>query len=123
LFHIEEFTGTSANTKEMRIRALQPYHERGAIKFPGEQLELLTGHWTELAYQMLQFPRAPHDDIVDSLAYHVNIYRKGMQDAPPEELPYSSAAWFEREQYKKTLRVRARLPRWSRPPIPQLAFS
>ena len=123
LFHIEEFTGTSANTKEMRIRALQPYHERGAIKFPGERLELLTGAWADLAYQMLQFPRAPKDDGVDSLAYHVHLYRKGMEFTPPEELPYSSAAWFEREQYKKTLRARARVPRWSRPPIPQLAFS
>lgn len=123
LFHIEEFTGTSANTKEMRIRALQPYHERGAIRFPGERLELLTGSWADLAYQMLQFPRAPHDDIVDSLAYHVQLYRRGTQETPTAQIPYTSAAWFEREQQKEAVQVMARRPRWTRTPVPSLSFS
>jgi predicted phage terminase large subunit-like protein len=123
LFHIEGFTGTSANTKEMRIRALQPLHERGAIKFPGERLELLTGNWADLAYQMLQFPRAPHDDIVDSLAYHVSLYRKGSENQSPEDFPFSSAKWFEREWYHQQLKTRGRTPRWKRPSLPQLAFS
>lgn len=122
-FSIVEFTGTSKNTKEMRIRALQPLHERGAIRFKGERLELLTGLQSDLAYQMLQFPHAPHDDIVDSLAYHVTLQRAGTTTKLPQEIPYSSAAWFEREQRKRLITTIARQPRWNRPTIPQLVFS
>lgn len=123
LFHIEEFTGTSANTKEMRIRALQPYHERGAIKFPGERVELLTGAWADLAYQMLQFPRAPHDDLVDSLAYHVQLYRKGDVHQTPTEIPYLSVAWSEQVEHQEEVQVLARRPRWTRTKVPELSFS
>lgn len=122
-FSIVEFTGTSKNTKEMRIRALQPYHERGALRLPGERLELLSGVWMDLAYQMLQFPHATHDDILDSLAYHVSIHRAGDTTIPVQDIPYTSAAWFERECQKEAIQVMARRPRWTRTPVPALSFS
>jgi len=123
-FQITEFKGTAQKTKEMRIRALQPYHERGALKFPGTRLETLLGKYQDLAYQMLQFPHAPHDDILDSLAYHIPIHRKGMVTPEYQEIPYSSAAWMERRQRKIRIEEWHRTPRWKRDPLPtQLAFS
>lgn len=50
--------------KEMRIQALQPRFKVGAIYFP-ERASFLS----DLESQLLLFPRAKHDDIIDALAY------------------------------------------------------
>ncbi len=65
LFGIHEFEASSrvGQGKINRIMALQPYHERGALKFPGEKFELLEGVFSDLAWQMIQFPNSAHDDI------------------------------------------------------------
>lgn len=122
-FHIEEFVGSSLPNKELRIRGLQPYHERGALKFPGRSLDTLTGHYMTLAYQLLQFPRSAKDDIADSLAGHISIHRAGTKHETPREFPPTSAMWFEREQQKKLIKTMQSRPRWKRESIPQLAFS
>lgn len=122
-FHIEEFVGASLPNKELRIRGLQPYHERGALKFPGESVETLTGVWSELAFQLIQFPKSAKDDLSDSLAGHVAIHRPGSKYEQKAEYPPTSAAWFEREQRTKQLKVMQRMPRWQRRPIPELSFS
>jgi len=123
-FQVEEFSGVSLPNKELRIRGLQPYHERGALRFPGESVEQLTGHYATLAWQMLQFPHAAKDDLVDSLAGHIRIHRAGTQTPVRTELPHGSAAWFEREVWLKDhLKTIRRMPRWQRPRLPQLAFS
>lgn len=122
-FQVSEFTGLSHQSKEMRIRALQPYHERGALKFPGTKLELLTGDWSKLAYQLLQFPHSAHDDLADSLAYHVQIHRAGY-DTPQEPVlnPLSPVA-LEREWFKKEYARWAHEPRWKRGHWPTLSLS
>ena len=123
-FHIEEFVGSSLPNKEHRIRGLQPYHERGALRFPGTSLDTLRGHYQTLAYQMLQFPKSAKDDLLDSLAGHIPLHQRGSQMTPPKEIPFSSAAWYEREiWHKQQIKVMARRPRWQRAPVPQLAFS
>lgn len=122
-FHIEEFVGSSLPNKEHRIRGLQPYHERGALKFPGTSLETLTGQYQTLAYQMLQFPKSAHDDLLDSLAGHIPLHRAGTTYETPQDIPWSSAAWFEREQQQEAVHVMARRPRWTRTPVPELSFS
>lgn len=123
-FHIEEFVGSSLPNKELRIRGLQPYHERGALRFPGTSVDTLTGVWGELAFQLIQFPKSAKDDIADSLAGHVMIHRPGSQHAQKKEIPFSSAAWYEREiWYKNRVREISRLPRWKRPELPQLSLS
>lgn len=114
MFTIAEFTGTSTNTKAMRIRSLQPYHERGALLFPGTRQELLTGSYHKLSMQMLQFPRTTHDDILDSLAYHVLLHRKGNAAIKQQEIPIYSAAWIMEENRKKQEEHRNGLPRWRR---------
>lgn len=51
--------------KIRRIEALQPRYEAGS-------LYVRTG-MDDLKYQMLNFPRTTHDDIVDALAYHLQL--------------------------------------------------
>jgi len=54
-----------STAKETRIRALVPRWENGAI--------LLVGANTELIDEMRAFPRAVHDDVLDSLAYQMQV--------------------------------------------------
>lgn len=123
-FTITGFTGVTQGNKEQRIQGLQPWHEQGLLKFPGERLELLSGVWSQLAFQMLQFPHSQKDDLLDSLAYHLQLTRPGTERPVVTTLPYSSAAWYEREVWlKQRLHDRQRAPRWTRPPLPELAFS
>ena len=111
LFSFETFTATAkrGEGKFNRIRALQPFHERKAILFPGETVEGLDREYSELAFQMMQFPKAPHDDIVDSLAYHINIMRvggEGQRSAPPP----TSAAAFELKWFNEMNKLSKRVP-------------
>ncbi len=124
LFGIHEFEATSrkGQSKANRIMALQPYHERGALKFPGVKFELLKGDFSELAYQMIQFPNAAHDDILDSLAYHLPLIRRGGL-VKKAELPVNSPAWLERQSYIKAVESNNRLPRRFRKMVGELAFS
>lgn len=95
-FSIEEFKTRwrKGEGKDVRIRGLQPFHERGDILFPGKSFEELKGDFKELAWQMIQFPKASHDDIIDSLAWHVELVQKGgvAKKAGPPKL---SPAWLE----------------------------
>jgi predicted phage terminase large subunit-like protein len=52
--------------KETRIEGLIPKYEAG-------QIYHIEGECEELEQQMIQFPKAPHDDIVDSLAYALKL--------------------------------------------------
>lgn len=122
-FSIIEFQGLTQGNKEQRIQGLQPWHERGLIRFPGERLETLTGVWSQLAYQMMEFPHSQKDDVLDSLAYHLQLKQPGTTPQPKPEYPYTSAAWFERELQREAVREMARRPRWRRQPVPQLVFS
>ena len=65
--------------KETRIRALIPRWENGAIFLVGDNLELID--------EMRSFPNGVHDDVLDSLAYQVQVahrphglYHKDWQD-------------------------------------------
>ena len=125
LFGLHEFNATAkrGEGKYNRILALQPYHERGSLKFPGNSVELLNGDFSTLAYQMMQFPNADHDDIVDSLAYHVPLIRKGGL-VKKQNIPYNSPAYLERKALENDLKQNSHLPRRLRRRINQeLAFS
>lgn len=122
LFGISEFTAKSGDNKFNRIRALQPFHERGALKFPGEKFELLKGAFSELAWQMIQFPNASHDDIVDSLAMHLPLIRKGGV-VKKADLKINTPAWLERQSYEKEIKYNQGLPRRLRREPVGLAFS
>jgi predicted phage terminase large subunit-like protein len=123
-FSIIEFTGLTQGNKELRIQGLQPWHERGLLKFPGERLELLTGVWSQLAYQMIEFTHSQKDDLLDSLAYHLQLKQAGFDRPQAVEYPVTSAAWYEREVWhKQELQRWSRTPRWHRPAMPEMVFS
>lgn len=124
LFGIHEFEASSriGQGKINRIMALQPYHERRALKFPGEKFELLEGEFSELAWQMIQFPNSAHEDIADSLAYHLTLIRRGGV-VKKEELPRNTPAFLERRRWEKDIEKNLSLPRRLRRQIPDLAFS
>ncbi len=126
LFHIEPFTSMTDNSKDLRIRGLQPYHERRAIKLPGERVETLRGPWQRLAHQMLHYTpshRPAHEDELDSLSMHPQIQQRGERRTQEPELPWSSAAWFEQRQRQQMIESQRRKPRWARESIPPLVFS
>ena len=127
LFGIREFDSASRHGKSKfaRIMALQPYHERGALKFPGEKYELLKGGFAELANQMAQFTptHMPEpNDLLDSLADHVeHISRGGV--VKKADIPKGTPAWCERYEYEKELTLRRHIPRRFRRDIAELTFS
>ena len=124
LFGVHEFEASCrvGQGKINRIMALQPYHERRALKFPGDRFELLEGEFSDLAWQMIQFPNAAHDDILDSLAYHLPLIRPGGL-VKKAELPYNSPAYLEKKQWEKDIERNLSLPRRLRGRISDLAFS
>lgn len=63
-FSITELKHRSTQ-KETRIRALIPRWENGGIVLVGDNIELID--------EMRAFPRGLHDDVLDSLAYQVEI--------------------------------------------------
>ncbi len=64
---IMEFKSRS-NTKEERIRGLAPYYENHRIFHVKE-----CSQREELEYELLHFPKAKHDDVIDSLANILEI--------------------------------------------------
>lgn len=118
-FEIVEFSGLTQGNKERRIEGLQPWHEQGLLRFPGTSVELLIGVWSKLAYQMIEFPHSQLDDLLDSLAYHLQLKQAGYTQPQIVEFPWSSAAWFEREQANRM----AQSPQWRWRELPELAFS
>ncbi len=127
-FGIEEFkaSGKKGERKHQRILALQPYHERGAIKFPGTKLELLQDNYAELANQFLKYTidgaKSQHDDIIDSLAYHLPLIRRGGV-VKETDLPHNCPADIERKMYEQEIQYMAKRPRRARERVTGLAFS
>ena len=66
-FHFDELKPDM--DKFRRIKQLQPRYEAGQI--------FIRDKMPDLKYQMVNFPRTPHDDIVDALSYQLQIiYQK-----------------------------------------------
>ena len=102
--------------KHQRIESLQPFHERGDLLFPGKSFEALNGVWRDLAFQMIQYPSAPHDDIIDSLSWHVNLIQRGGHAkvaGPPKYTP----AWLEQQWMKSYEYTQSRIPHKYRKPV------
>lgn len=102
--------------KRFRIDALQPFHERGDLLFPGNSVENLKGHFGDLAYQMTQ---VTHDHmpepngLIDALSWQVEMVQRG---GMPEQagVPKYSPAWLEEQWIENFDRMQKRLPRHKR---------
>ena len=99
--------------KKMRIDALQPFHERGDVLFPGSSVENLKGNFGDLAYQMSQ---VTHDhmpepnDLLDAMSWQVEMVQRG---GMPETagVPKNSPAWLEEQWIDTHNQMQRRLPR------------
>jgi predicted phage terminase large subunit-like protein len=89
-FTIEEVGRSTKESKIMRIRALIPFYANGFIFHrPGLH---------ELEYQLVQFPRNTHDDIIDALAHQVPFWKNHTLSAPKrDEAPYMSMNWWKKQ--------------------------
>lgn len=97
-----------------RVLALQPMHERGMIHLPGKNFNTLRRVYSELAFQMIQFTidgsKSPHDDLLISLAMHLDIAQKG-GEAKAEEPHWTSAVAIENAWFNEELKRRRCIPR------------
>ena len=89
-FTIEEVGRSTKESKAMRIRGLIPYYANGRV-FHRRGLD-------DLEYQMIQFPRNSHDDILDALAYQVSYWKSMPTSAAPRDsAPYWSMNWWKKQ--------------------------
>jgi len=87
-----ESVKATLNSKEDRIRGLQHYYERGLIHWPSQykyfsQFERKTLEMTELLRdEMLMFPYAQHDDMLDchSFMLRIGLSKAGKPPKPTE---------------------------------------
>ena len=63
---VRQMKPDSRETKEMRLRALQPLFQEGQI--------YLTRDMYALEMELLRFPKGQHDDLVDALAYAFQLF-------------------------------------------------
>jgi len=73
---IIELKTTTTKSKFMRIMALQPYFEREQI--------VVYSKLNEIIEELYAYPRSSHDDMVDALAYQLQIYSKPNTDEEPQ---------------------------------------
>ena len=125
-FSMEIFQATAkrGESKHNRIRALQPYHERGSIIFPCDgvgSIDKLKGVWQELSMQMLQYTenhRPPHDDMLDALAYQIQLIRPGGKIIK-NDLPRDSIAYILKKEQDKYSEMQRHVPRaYRKYPVP-----
>lgn len=83
-FPITELTHASNQTKEFRIKALEPYYAAGKIKHAA---------WmTNLEGELLSFPKGKHDDEIDALCMQLEILVPGSREVAGPRDPNSWAA-------------------------------
>lgn len=117
-FSVESFRARDkvGEGKWARVCSLQPYHERGHVVFPGRNdrgVEQLTGVWSDLAFQMMQrtADHEPlHDDLLDSLAYHIKLIRRGYGEAQ-KKIPENTIAHIIKQEEERMNAVQHLLPR------------
>lgn len=97
---------TTGKSKEYRIKSLQPLYEQHKIY---QRKPDFINHdvWYDLYEQLIHFPKASHDDIIDSLAYgNQLVYYRSIPDEPKQDNPYlqdQDGPWNNPEQqYEET---------------------
>lgn len=115
-FALKENIITSVKNQTFtKVLGLQPMHERGMLFFPGKDFyNLASPAITELAYQMMQFTvdgcKAAHDDLIVSLAFHMEIASAG-GEAQKDRAPVTSARWFEETLIETMNKRGSKVPR------------
>jgi predicted phage terminase large subunit-like protein len=94
VYPIFEELNHGGRRKNLRIEALQPKFQRGAI--------YIRDTHKELEQQLVSFPSTRgHDDIIDALAYHLDIIRPGMAEKVRAPANSFLEAWTDVKQAAK----------------------
>lgn len=117
----EDIIASKKQQNRNRILALQPFHERGDLFLPNTAkeptLNTLGSVYSEMAFQMLQYTingsKSPHDDLLMSLAMHIDVIQKGGK-AQAQQAPKNSPAWLERQWIENHNALQRRKPRGRR---------
>jgi len=89
-FTIEEVGRSTKESKAMRIRGMIPFYANGLVQH--------RNGLTDLEYQLLQFPRNSHDDIIDALAHQVPYWKKGPTAVKAKDTsPHGSLNWWKKQ--------------------------
>lgn len=96
-FVIEEVKSSNNETKAMRIRGLVPHYANGRI-YHAPNLK-------DLENQLIEFPRALHDDIADALSYQVHFWKAVDGGTAMVEAPHGSLIWWKRQQKSNLTRI------------------
>ena len=98
-------SGRQADAKRKRIISLQPFVKLGQIRFHKSQEPLIT--------QVINYP-AKHDDLIDALAYQLELLKPGVKDSD-KVYPAGSAGWVKQRFQRNASRERAlNFRRWHR---------
>lgn len=102
VYPIFESLTSAGRRKNLRIDALQPKFQRGAIYLKEDQKDLIT--------QLLNYPSTKqHDDIIDALAYMLDIIRPGKL----AKVRYPANSWLEVWQECEAQSKHKKRHRWS----------
>lgn len=96
-FVIEELKTSTEETKAARIRGLVPHYANGRI-FHRAGLK-------DLENELIEFPRALHDDIADALSYQVPFWRAAHISNPEAEAPHGSLNWWKKQSRPNVTRI------------------
>ena len=97
-------------TKDMRIKALVPYLESGTILFPGTGPESLTGDMYRLYEELLQYPVGKTCDLVDALAYQLQLKNPARSLPKPKEPDDTLDAYIKQMERGMAKRDRSGIP-------------
>lgn len=91
-FVIEEVKPFNNESKPTHIRSLIPHYSNRRI--------FHAPHLYQLEEQLMAFPKAPHDDIIDALAYQVKYWHPIEQGKTSMNAPEGSYDWWNRKTNK-----------------------
>ena len=94
------FVKHAGRRKEDRIWRLRPWIHKGRILFNPKRSKLVD--------YVLAYPQVELDDLLDSLAYHLDIIRVPKKTAKPREIPTAPGFDDEYEDYLKGKRMQQR---------------
>jgi len=111
----EDIIASSKQKNSARILSLQPILQRGDFYINGSGINTSSRDVQELIFQMTRYSYeqfrclAPHDDLLTSLSFHVEIRVRG-GEAPVKAPPKNSPAWLERQWIGESNQMQRRLP-------------
>lgn len=96
-FQIQEVKPMTDETKAARIRGLVPHYANGRIYHASNLKDLET--------ELLEFPRATHDDIIDALSYQAPFWKAIQTNETQREVPHGSMLWWKRQSRPQLTRI------------------